>query len=160
MPRIGDHAKRSWGWARKAVSSAVGLVLLTAAVTYLITVRANSINAEQQQHLAALQQFISTGADVDANVTDLVDAAGDRSDVEIAKRNVRHAIAAHAAAAKSVEEVVGRANITAYIDGLGKLRTLVDDSNDPVAALQTSQARFDVMHNRTLIVAEARKHIY
>ncbi len=161
LPRIGHHTRRFASWATKSAAlGAITLALMTAALTYLVTAHLNSEATVQQQQLAALQTFISTGAEVDANVTDLVDAIDGETSVAEAKRATRHAISAHAAAAQSIEPIVGRKNLEVYQSGVGILRNLVDASSDPVSALRTSQARFDVMHNRTQIVAEARKHIY
>jgi len=46
------------------------------------------------------------------------------------------------------------------MERLATLRTLVDEASDVGSALKASRARFDLMDNRTIIVAEARKRIY
>lgn len=134
-----------------------------AVFTYYATVNLNTSNALQQQNLAAVQEFVATGAKVDAAITEITDVIADKDDekeLREARKEARQAIAAHAAAAQSVAQVVGTGNTKAYLVGLGTLRTLVDSTGNPRGALQTSQARFDVLYNRTLIVAEARKRIY
>jgi hypothetical protein len=131
--------------------------------TYYATVRINTNSALQQQYLAAVQEFTATGSKIDASVTDLADAvadAGKASELSDARKEVRQAIAAHAAATQSLQQVVGKGNIEAYLTGLGTLRTLIDDTNNAKAVVRASQARFDLMHNRTLMVAEARRRIY
>lgn len=134
-----------------------------AVFTYYATVSLNTSNAVQQQNLAAVQEFVSSGAKVDASITEITDVIADRDDAEKlvdARKEARQAIAAHAAATQSIVQIVGTGNAAAYLKGLGALRTLVDTTKDPQEALRTSQARFDVLSNRTLIVAEARKRIY
>ncbi|CAN0584451.1 unnamed protein product [Laminaria digitata] len=37
---------------------------------------------------------------------------------------------------------------------------MVDDTNNGARAFETSQARFDLMENRTVMVREARRRIY
>lgn len=145
--------------------------LLTAAIggffaalfTYYATVQINSESALQQQYLAAVQDFTATGAKLDASVTDLADAIADkenRSDVAEVRKEVRQAIAAHAAATQGLQQIVGKGNIDAYLVGLGTLRGVVDGTKDAQAAMRASQARFDLMHNRTVLVTEARRRIY
>lgn len=134
-----------------------------AVFTYYATVRVNTSNALQQQNLAAVQEFVSSGAKVDASITEIADVIADKDDGEKlvdARKEARQAIAAHAAATQSIVQIVGTGNAAAYLDGLGTLRTLVDTTKDSQEALRTSQARFDVLSNRTVIVSEARKRIY
>lgn len=131
--------------------------------TYYATVRLNTETALQQQYLAAVQEFNATGAKVDASVTDLADSIADTgraTEVAGARKEARQAIAAHAAATQGLQQIVGKGNIDSYLEGLGALRTLVDSTKDAKAAMRVSQARFDLMHNRTLMVAEARRRIY
>lgn len=131
--------------------------------TYYATIRVNTANALQQQYLAAVQEFISTGSKLDASITDVADVVLDKdgpAKLDDARKSARQAIAAHTAAAQSLEPVIGTGNVKAYLEGVGALRLLLDDTRTAHQLLRTSQARFDVMHNRTLIVAEARKRIY
>jgi hypothetical protein len=46
------------------------------------------------------------------------------------------------------------------MEGLATLRGLVDKTGDVSAALKTSRARFDLMDNRQIMLAEARLRIY
>lgn len=161
LPRLPTRARAFWDTvSRSSAVGAVALALFTSALTYALTTQQNHEAAVQQQRLAALQTFIESGSKLDASVTDLVDSVGDRTDVIDAKKETRQALAAHAAASQSIEPIVGKANVEAYLGGVGTLRTIVDETANPSAALTTSQARFDVMHNRTVIVAEARKRIF
>jgi hypothetical protein len=48
----------------------------------------------------------------------------------------------------------------AYTGGVGTLRQLVDDTENPLTAMRASQARFELMHNRKVISDEARRNIY
>lgn len=156
--------------ARKYGSLALG-GLLTAAIggffaalfTYYATVQLNTSNALQQQQLASVQEFNSTGAKVDASVTDFADAVTDKAsktDLDAARKEVRQSIAAHTVATQGLAQVVGTANVDEYLSGLGKLRSFVDKAVTPAATLDASQARFDIMYNRTLLTDEARRRIY
>lgn len=159
--RISWSQLTSWFKANAGtVTFAVFTALLTAILTYVVTAQLNTNSAVQQQNLAALQRFVETGSQVDASVTELTDAVADVEGLSTAKKDVRRSLAAHAAASQDLKVVVGKANIDAYLDGMGTLRDLVDHVDDPREAFKASQARFDVMHNRTVIVSEARKNIY
>lgn len=140
------------GWLATAV--------LTAFFTYMLTSRLNNEAVIQQQYLAAVQDFTATGAKVDASITELADTIIDEDSVTVARKEARQAIAAHVAATDSLSQVVGKGNSDAYMDGLATLTKLVDKTDDVPAALSTSRARFDLMSNRTIIVAEARRRIY
>jgi len=133
---------------------------IAALFTYAFTAKLNTESALQQQNLAALQEFISTGSKLDASITNLSDTLLDGDDLLAEKKVVREAIAAHASASQSLVQIVGKDNIDAYLVGVGMLRELVDSTGDVNSAMQTSQARFDVMHNRTKIIEEARENIY
>jgi len=152
-------ADRVWHYIRLAIGGFL-TALLAAALTYLATARLNHEAALQQQYLAAVQDFVSTGAQVDAAVTELSDNVLDAEGVKEGRKEARQAIAAHAAATQGLSQVIGTGNAGEYMKGLAKLRTLVDQAEDVQSALKASDARFDVMHNRTIIVAEARRRIF
>ena len=150
-------------WAKLAAGGlATALVggFLAALFTYYFTAQLNEESTLQQQYLAAVQDFNATGARVDASVTELADTVLDGDEVREARKEARQAIAAHVAATQSLTQVVGQGNVDAYMTGLATLRTLVDQTENPGAALRTSRARFDLMSNRTVMVAEARRRIY
>ena len=128
--------------------------------TYFATQRLNNEAALTQQYLSAIQDFSSTGATVDASITELSDTVLDGDQITEARKEARQAIAAHVAATQSLSQVVGTGNANAYMEGLATLRTLVDKTSDPGQALKTSRARFDLMSNRIAIVAEARRRVY
>lgn len=151
-----ERAKR---WMKYAIGALV-TGFIAAVFTYGFTAKLNTESALQQQNLAALQEFISTGSKLDASVTNLSDSLLDNDNLLAEKKTVREAIAAHASAAQSLIQFVGKDNIDAYLVGVGTLRELVDATGDVNSAMQTSQARFDVMHNRTKIIEEARENIY
>ncbi|PNU02096.1 hypothetical protein [Novosphingobium guangzhouense] len=155
-----DRAKRYLklilgGFATAAVGG-----LLAAWFTYLFTAKLNSEAMLQQQYLAAVQEFIVTGSKVDASVTELSDSILDKEGVREGRKEARQAIAAHVAATQSLAQVIGTGNADAYMEGLATLRTLVDEAADVQTALKASRARFDLMDNRAVIVAEARRRIY
>lgn len=170
LPSIWKQIRRAYGAVSTVASAAmkspvvgaIALALLTTALTYMVTARLNTESAVQQQQLAAIQTFISSGADVDTSITNLSDAAASGQGVDEAKREARRALSAHAAAGLSIEPIVGKENLKAYMVGVGTLRELVRNvrAGDGQSAMDASQARFDVMHNRTQIIAEARKNIY
>ncbi len=77
-----------------------------------------------------------------------------------ARREARQAIAAHAAATQSLAQVVGQGNVDEYVKGLASLRLFVDDTTSKSNALKTSEARFDLMDNRLIMIAEPRRRVY
>ncbi len=155
-----DRAKRYLKMAIGGLATAIVGGLLAAWFTYVFTARLNQEAALQQQYLSAVQEFVATGSNVDASITRLTDDVLDKENVREAKREARHAIALHVAATQSLSQVIGTGNASAYMDGLATLRTLVDSTSDPSTALRASRARFDVMDNRAIIVAEARRRIF
>lgn len=144
----------------KLALGAVATALLAAVFTYFFTAKLNDEAALHQQYLAAVQDFITSGARVDASVTGLSDGILDADDIKEARKEARQAIALHVAATQSLSQVIGTGNSDAYMEGLATLRTLVDDAKDPSTALKASRARFELMDNRAIIVAEARRRIY
>jgi hypothetical protein len=134
--------------------------LFAAIFTYYFTAKLNHESAVQQQYLAAIQEFATTGANVDASITELADTILDGAEITQARKEARQAIAAHVAATQGIVQIVGQGNADAYMVGLATLRKMVDNTGDVGAALKTSQARFDLMDNRTIIIDEARKRTY
>ncbi|RKF23393.1 hypothetical protein D6851_02670 [Altericroceibacterium spongiae] len=131
-----------------------------AVFTYYATAKLNNEAALQQQYLVAVQDFNSTGAKVDAAITELADNVLDGQEVAQARREARQAIAAHVAATQALAPLMGKGNVAEYMKGLATLRLMVDDTDGRSAALQTSKARFTLMENRTVMIAEARQRIY
>tara|TARA_R110000796_G_scaffold14011_21_gene45689 strand:- start:1507 stop:1974 length:468 start_codon:yes stop_codon:yes gene_type:complete len=141
------------------VTAALG-GLFAAVFTYYATVQVNTEASLQQQYLSAIQDFSATGAKVDASITELADTVLDGQGLTDARREARQAIAAHAAASQSLSQVVGQGNVDEYVQGLATLRLLVDDTNGKINALKTSNARFDLMDNRVVMINEARRRVY
>jgi hypothetical protein len=150
---------RCKSWAGIAVTSALS-ALLAAGLAFVFTVQANDRLALQQQYLAALQQFDQTGSAMDVGVTNLADAVRERRNTAEPKRNALRAIAEHAGASQALNAVVGTENMNAYLTGVGRMTELVEATSDVRSAMNASQARFDVMHNRNVIREEARRNIY
>jgi hypothetical protein len=155
-----ERAKRYLKLAVGGLLTALLGGLLAAWFTYVFTSRLNHEAAVQQQYLASVQDFVSSGARVDASVTGLADGVLDDDAVKEERREARQAIAAHVAATQSLSQVIGTGNAHAYMQGLATLRTLVDRTSDDQSALRASRARFEVMENRSIIVAEARRRIF
>ncbi|MFZ3484180.1 hypothetical protein [Sphingomonas sp. 3-13AW] len=155
-----ERAKRYLKLAIGGLATAILGGFLAALFTYMFTARLNQEAALQQQYLAAVQEFVATGAVVDASVTGLADSVLDAEGIKAGRREARQAIAAHVAATQSLSQVIGTGNSDAYMEGLATLRKLVDETTDVQSALRASRARFDLMDNRTIIVAEARRRIY
>ncbi len=150
-----------WGMlAVGGLSTALIGGFFAALFTYSFTAKLNTEAALQQQYLAATQEFNATGAHVDAAITELSDNVLDSTDVPQAKREARQAIAAHVAATQALSPLMGTGNVKAYMEGLATVRILVDQTGDVSAALKTSRARFDLMDNRQIMLAEARRRIY
>lgn len=146
--------------AAGGLAAAIAGGLFAAYFTYLFTAKLNNEAALQQQYLVAVQDFNSTGARVDASITELADNVIDSNGIAEGRKEARQAIAAHVAATQSLSPLMGTGNVKAYMGGLATLRRLVDQTSDPGAALRTSRARFDLMENRAIMVAEARRRIY
>ena len=144
----------------KLASGAFATALLAAWLTYFFTAQLNTKAAIQQQYLLAVQDFTTTGARVDASITELSDNVLDGTQIYEARREARQAIAAHAASAQGLVQIMGEGNVSEYMKGLATLRLLVDDTDSKPEVLRTSQARFDLMSNRTVMVAEARRRIF
>jgi len=150
-------------WGKLAVGGLLTALIggfFAALFTYAFTAKLNTEAALQQQYLVAVQDFNSTGARVDAAITELSDNVLDSADVPQAKREARQAIAAHVAATQSLSPLMGTGNVELYMEGLATLRGLVDQTGDASAALRTSRARFDLMDNRQVMLSEARRRIY
>lgn len=150
-------------WTKIIASGLIAAVLgglFAALFTYGFTVKLNNASAVQQQYLAAVQEFTATGAKVDASITELADTVLDGEQVVEARKEARQAIAAHVAATQSLVQIIGQGNVDEYMKGLATLRLLVDKTDEKRTAFSTSRARFDLMSNRTVIVAEARRRIY
>jgi len=162
-PSLPTGNSQVWHYLRLAVgvilSAAIG-GLFAAWFTYVFTARLNGEAALQQQYLASVQDYISTGSKLDAAVTDLADSILDGQEVRSARQEARQALAAHVASTQSLSQVVGEGNSREYMKGLASLRLLIDDTNGSRSALTMSDARFTVMENRDIIVREARSRIY
>lgn len=125
-----------------------------------MTAKLNNEAALQQQYLVAVQDFNATGARVDAAITELSDNVIDSTEVKQARREARQAIAAHVAATQALSPLMGKGNVSAYMEGLASLRAMVDRTGNVSDALRTSRARFDLMENRQVMLNEARRRIY
>lgn len=150
-------------WTKLALGGLATAVLgglFAAFFTYVFTAKLNNESALQQQYLVAVQDFNSTGAKVDASITELADTVIDGDEIKQSRKEARQAIAAHVAATQALSPLMGTGNVKAYMEGLATLRGMVDQTGDVRAALQTSRARFDLMDNRQIMIAEARKRIY
>lgn len=150
-------------WSKLALGgllTALAGGFFAALFTYGFTARLNTEAALQQQYLSAVQDFNATGARVDAAITELSDTVLDGADIAQAKREARQAIAAHVAATQALSPLMGTGNVKAYMEGLATLRGMVDQTGDVRAALNASHARFDLMDNRQVMLAEARRRIY
>jgi len=133
---------------------------LAGLATYYFTERLNKHASIQQQYVASVQDFATTGAKVDASVTDLADATIDNEGVDAAKKEARQAIAAHAAATLALQPLIGKGNVQSYMTGVADMRKLVDSTGDVPAALRASKGRFALIDNRNVVIKEARRRIY
>ncbi len=150
-------------WGKLAIGGILTALVggfFAALFTYGFTAKLNSESALQQQYLSAVQEFNSSGARVDAAITELSDNVLDGIDVAQARREARQAIAAHVAATVALSPLMGTGNVKEYMKGLGTLRVMVDRTGDSREAFRTSKARFDLMDNRQIMLAEARRRIY
>lgn len=154
--RFIQRAKPFVAWFLAALAGAV----IGSAVSYQFQSQLNNRAALQQQYMGALQLFNQTGTAMDVSITNLADAVVEKRPIADAKEKARIAIGDHLSAAQALAEIVGRKNMETYMSGVGTLRELVDGASDAKSMMQASQARFDIMHNRTIIRAEAQENIY
>lgn len=154
--RVTHYGKLAIG----VIFSAIIGGLIAGWFTYVFTAKLNTEAALQHQYLSAVQEFVSTGSEVDASVTNLADSILDGQEVRTARQASRLAIANHVAATVSLSQVIGEGNANLYMEGLASMRTYVDAANSSQSALAMSNARFDLMENRNAIVHEAQRRIY
>ncbi len=150
-------------WAKIAIGGlTTALVggLIGALLSYHFTAKLNNESALQQQYLLAVQDFNSTGAKLDASITELTDAVADQASAKDARKEARQAIASHVAATQSLSIVLGKSNVDNYMVGLARLREFVDATNDEKNAYVTAKARSTLIQNRNLMMQEARRRIY
>lgn len=154
------YAKRALVSGIAALTPIILGALIAALLTLVVTDYLNKKASLQQQELSALQEFVSTGANLDAAVTLLSDTTLDGTDITEAKKEARQAIAAHAAASLGLIQVVGQPNVEAYMVGLADMRQLVDSSGSASAALRASRGRMALISNRLAMIRKAREYIY
>ena len=149
--------------AMKPIAKAAGavmLVVLTAIFTYMFTARLNVETAVQQQRTTAIQQFDQTGAQMDASLSLFVDALLSRQKVDDARTSARTAITLHAAQADGLAPLTGTGNVVQYVNSLGDLRVLVDQTNGKLTAKKMAQQHVDLMAYRKKLTAMAKGNVY
>lgn len=140
--------------------AALALVLVTALVTYVFTARLNVETAVQQQQSTAVQQFEQSGAQMDANLSQFVDALLDKRGVAEARTAARASISLHAAQAGALKPLAGTGNVEQYVDGLGDLRRLTDAANDRLSAKSMAQHHVNLMAYREKLSSLAKSNVY
>lgn len=139
---------------------ALALVAITTIATYCATSHQNIESAQQQQNVAAVQQFEASGAQMDAALSLYVDALLDKRDVAQTRKDVRAAITLHGAQAAPLRALAGKGNVDQYVDGLGALRGFADDADGRLSAKTMAQQHVNLMAYREKLTALARKNIY
>lgn len=142
------------------VGGAVALAILTAILTYQFTAKLNVETAVQQQQSAAIQQFEQSGAQMDASLSQFVDALLDKKGIADARVAARSAISLHASQAAALKPLTGSGNVEQYVVGLGDLRELTDAADGKVTAKKMAQQHVNLMDYRAKLVAMAKGNVY
>lgn len=128
---------------------------LTAYLSYFYNQRANTQLVFQQQRLSDLQHFRDSGAAVDQGLSSMSDALVDGTGLEVARHEMRAAIARHIADAVAVRHLLGERAADSYIHKLALLRQVVD----AVTTIQTGrdlwQESLNLISNRRHLISNA-----
>lgn len=160
---VRTSVRRLPSWFSETVKSAAPIflgALIAALFTYYFTAKLNAETSLQQQYIASVQDFSSTGARVDAAVTYLADTTYDNTSRADAMKEARQAVASHAAATLGIEPLLGAGNVRAYMRGVADMRVLIDKTVDSQTAQQMAKGRMALLENRVAMIAAARKRIY
>lgn len=161
-------AVRAWKWvwdsAGAVTKTALGWLipmLLTASVTayisYVYNQKANTLLVVQQQRVADLQQFRSSGAQLDQALARMSDALVDRKGLEAAREEMRLAIARNISDAEAAKPILGESQTNQYVAGLADLRVTVDGVQKLQSGQQLWQASINMMEARRRILREAEQ---
>ena len=158
--RWGISALRFFGSTAKASLAWLVPMLLTASVTayisYFYNQRANTMLVIQQQKIADLQQFVSSGAQLDQALGRMSDALVDKTGLESARREMRSAIGRNITDADASRNLIGP-ETAAYIVGLAELRETVDQVETPESGAQLWQDSLNMMEARRRLLKGAEQ---
>lgn len=153
-------AAQAWQVGRWLLAAVAGGIIASF-FTYMVTASLNSQAVVQQQKLVAIEQFDSTGADMDAKISAFNDALLDSkkspASLENARREARSAIRLHAARTQGAASVLGDPNVQNYTFGLGKLRQFVDGATNAETAMPAAHTHVQLMKVRLKLSNEARR---
>jgi hypothetical protein len=142
------------GWAVPMLLSASAAAVLT----YFYTEKANKELVLQQQKLTDLQQFRSSGAQLQQALGRMSDAVVDGENLNAPRREMRDAINRNISDANAVQEQLGPDATKAYIKRLAALRETVDETEtDDGAAMW--QGSLNVMEDQKRLLEAAQKRI-
>lgn len=127
----------------------------TAYISYIYSQKSNTALVVQQQRLNDLQQFRSSGAELDQGLSAMSDALVDGSGLDEARKQMRGAITKNIADAVAIRHLLGPKADT-YIAGLARLRQVVDKTNDVHAGRDLWQTSIDLMVERRTLLSSAQ----
>ncbi|WP_430443954.1 hypothetical protein [Sphingorhabdus contaminans] len=139
---------------KKAAPALLGhfvAALFAAWLAWFVTSRTNDLMIEQQQDFALINRFDETGAELDSSMSDFLDSIAENEENPAARKSLRTAISEHAATAQRMANVIGDKSVTSYSDGLGKLRQIVDGTEDVSSAMTAAQLHADILFNKQKI---------
>jgi hypothetical protein len=160
LARLSGGAARLFISATKASLTWLVPMLLTASVTayisYFYNQKANTSLVIQQQKIADLQQFRSSGAQLDQALGRMSDALVDQTGLEAARREMRSAIGRNITDADASRTLIGQ-GIDAYITGLAELRETVDGIQTPESGADLWQRSLNMMEMRRRLLKAAEQ---
>lgn len=131
--------------------TAVLAALLAALLAWYVTSRTNARMVVQQQEIAAIDQFDSSGANLDSTMSDFIDDVVDGDPRPDLRKALRSAIALHAAKAQRLTNIVGQKPIEEYTAGLGQLRIMSDEAEDVQSGIVMAQLHANILANKKRI---------
>lgn len=152
---LGSLTKTSLGWLIPMLLTAGA----TAYISYVYNQKANTLLIIQQQKMADLQQFRSSGAQLDQALGHMSDALVDGKELESTRSEMRAAISKNITDADAVRHILGPGT-DSYIDELAGLRTTIDEVHDVDSGNKLWADSLKLMSTRRKLLQSAEQHIF
>lgn len=142
--------------------SAAGIWLLAAlisavvggSVAYYSSTQSNTKMVFQQQLLSDVAQLQATGAALDGAVRQLSDALVAQEGVELARKDLRAAIASHSSLVFSLRDDMPAADYDRYMQKLVELRGHADGAKTPYQGVAVWQSTVDAISQREALATK------
>lgn len=151
--------KERFGKAGTFVLGAFVSALVAGPVAYHYATRANTVMVVQQNTLAAVQQFESTGASLDNAVRQFSDSLVARRGVDEARQGLRAAVAGHSSQVFTMRDTLGEADYRRYMAVLVQLRDRADNADDAREGVQVWQSAVDLIGYRRRLADRIKAEI-